>query len=61
MGRNGRNVTDARTAPDAGVIHSHSDYPDFFLNLYRLLDNQVLHVRYRPRFLRMLATFLSST
>ena len=39
---------------------ARSDYPNFFLNLYRLLDNQVLHVRYRPRFLRMLDTFLLS-
>lgn len=38
-----------------------SDYPNFFLKLYRLLSPQVMHVRYRPRFLRMLVTFLSST
>lgn len=40
---------------------SCSDYPNFYRNLYRLLDNEVMHVRYRARFLRMLDLFLQST
>ena len=46
---------------DADIASRYRDYPNFFLNLYRLMDVQVLHVRYRPRFLRMLDTFLTST
>ncbi|KAG0146448.1 hypothetical protein CROQUDRAFT_44474 [Cronartium quercuum f. sp. fusiforme G11] len=37
------------------------DYPAFYTRLYALLDRSVLHVRHRPRFFRMLNTFLSST
>lgn len=40
---------------------SYRDYPDFYTKLYGMLDRQVLHVRYRARFLRMLDLFLSST
>ena len=36
------------------------EYPNFFKKLYNLLDEEALHVRYRPRFMRMLDTFLSS-
>ncbi|EGG12216.1 uncharacterized protein MELLADRAFT_70703 [Melampsora larici-populina 98AG31] len=37
------------------------DYPAFYTRLYALLDGSVLHARHRPRFFRMLNTFLSST
>lgn len=37
------------------------DYPDFYPALYALLTRDVLHVRYRSRFFRLLETFLGST
>ncbi|GAA6062902.1 hypothetical protein JCM10212_004351 [Sporobolomyces blumeae] len=37
------------------------EFPDFFSKLYSLLDRSVLHVRYRPRFFRLLDIFLSSS
>ncbi|GAA5845410.1 hypothetical protein JCM3766R1_006544 [Sporobolomyces carnicolor] len=37
------------------------EYPDFYTKLYSLLDRSVLHVRYRPRFFRLLDIFLSSS
>jgi len=37
------------------------DYPNFFAKLYALLDRDLLHVRYRSRFFRLLDTFLAST
>lgn len=36
------------------------DYPRFYDRLYALLDANVLHVRYRARFFRLLDTFLRS-
>lgn len=39
----------------------HSEYPDFYTKLYSLLDRSVLHVRYRPRFFRLLDIFMSSS
>jgi hypothetical protein len=38
----------------------NSEYPNFFTKLYQLLDDDLLHVRYRPRFMRMLDVFLAS-
>ncbi|KAK9700369.1 Maturation and nuclear export of 40S ribosomal subunits interacting protein [Basidiobolus ranarum] len=44
------------------LIHEHNlDYPDFYKKLYALLDRNVLHVKYRSRFFRLLDLFLSST
>ncbi|ORY23793.1 CBF/Mak21 family-domain-containing protein [Naematelia encephala] len=37
------------------------DYPNFYQRLYGLLDCDVLHVKYRARFFRLLDTFLSSS
>ncbi|KAL7423402.1 Maturation and nuclear export of 40S ribosomal subunits interacting protein [Cryptotrichosporon argae] len=37
------------------------DYPNFYTRLYGLLDADVLHVKYRARFFRLLDTFLRST
>lgn len=37
------------------------DYPHFYPALYALLTRDVLHVRYRSRFFRLLETFLGST
>ncbi|EIW68520.1 hypothetical protein TREMEDRAFT_74076 [Tremella mesenterica DSM 1558] len=36
------------------------DYPQFYKRLYGMLDNEVLHVKYRARFFRLLDTFLAS-
>lgn len=38
-----------------------SDYPDFYKRLYALFDDNVMHVKYRPRFFRLVDLFLSST
>ncbi|KAM0748140.1 CBF-domain-containing protein [Meredithblackwellia eburnea MCA 4105] len=37
------------------------EFPDFYTRLYGLLDREVLHVRYRPRFFRLLEIFMSSS
>ncbi|GAA5821486.1 hypothetical protein JCM3770_000595, partial [Rhodotorula araucariae] len=37
------------------------EYPDFYTKLYSLLDRSVLHVRYRPRFFRLLDIFMLSS
>ncbi|KAK9460198.1 CBF/Mak21 family-domain-containing protein [Lipomyces oligophaga] len=37
------------------------DYPNFYAKLYALLDRNVMHVKYRSRFFRLLELFLSST
>ncbi|KWU46226.1 CBF-domain-containing protein [Rhodotorula sp. JG-1b] len=44
------------------LIQKHGlEYPDFYTKLYSLLDRSVLHVRYRPRFFRLLDIFMSSS
>lgn len=49
----------------AGVFHlmqeKNLDYPSFFLKLYSLLDDGVLHSKHRSRFFRLLDTFMAST
>ncbi|KAI7871719.1 CBF/Mak21 family-domain-containing protein [Spinellus fusiger] len=43
------------------LITEHNlDYPDFYPKLYNLLDRNILHVKYRSRFFRLLDIFLSS-
>jgi U3 small nucleolar RNA-associated protein 19 len=42
-------------------LSSSSDYPDFYTRLYAVLDRNILHVKYRARFFRLLELFLSST
>ncbi|GAA6007681.1 hypothetical protein JCM10207_004838 [Rhodosporidiobolus poonsookiae] len=37
------------------------EFPDFYTKLYSLLDRSVLHVRYRPRFFRLLDIFMMSS
>ncbi|KAK9379040.1 CBF/Mak21 family-domain-containing protein [Kockiozyma suomiensis] len=37
------------------------DYPNFYTKLYALLDRNILHVKHRSRFFRLLDLFLSST
>ncbi|GAA5917434.1 hypothetical protein JCM5296_001624 [Sporobolomyces johnsonii] len=44
------------------LMQKHNlEYPDFYTKLYSLLDRSVMHVRYRPRFFRLLDVFLSSS
>ncbi|KAI8919036.1 CBF/Mak21 family-domain-containing protein [Powellomyces hirtus] len=44
------------------LITEHNlDYPDFYIKLYALFDKNLLHVKYRSRFLRLVDLFLSST
>jgi len=44
------------------LIQKHGlEFPDFFTKLYSLLDRDVLHVRYRPRFFRLLEIFMGSS
>ncbi|ORZ19354.1 CBF/Mak21 family-domain-containing protein [Absidia repens] len=43
------------------LITEHNlDYPDFYSKLYTLLDRNLLHMKYRSRFFRLLELFLSS-
>ncbi|KAG2211667.1 hypothetical protein INT47_008764 [Mucor saturninus] len=43
------------------LITEHGlDYPDFYKKLYSLLDRNLMHVKYRSRFFRLLELFLSS-
>ncbi|QEU61775.1 Noc4 [Kluyveromyces lactis] len=37
------------------------EYPNFYSKLYQLLTPELMHVKYRSRFFRLLDTFLSST
>jgi U3 small nucleolar RNA-associated protein 19 len=37
------------------------DYPSFYYKLYTLLDDGLLHSKYRSRFFRLMDTFMSST
>ena len=48
-----------------GIFHlmtKHNlDYPEFYPKLYSLLDEDVMHSKYRNRFFRLLDTFMNST
>ncbi|KAJ6257721.1 hypothetical protein Dda_7509 [Drechslerella dactyloides] len=44
------------------LMMSHNlDYPNFFPKLYALLDRDLMHVKYRSRFFRLLESFLNSS
>jgi len=43
------------------IISRNLDYPDFYSRLYTLLDQDILHSKYRSRFLRHLDIFLAPT
>ncbi|KAF3938522.1 hypothetical protein ABW19_dt0207081 [Dactylella cylindrospora] len=44
------------------LMMSHNlDYPNFFPKLYALLDRDLMHVKYRSRFFRLLELFLNSS
>lgn len=40
---------------------SNLEYPNFYQKLYQLLTPDLMHVKYRPRFFRLMELFLSST
>jgi len=43
------------------IAEKNLDYPSFYLKLYSLLDESLLHSKHRSRFFRLLDTFMSST
>ncbi|KAL5121333.1 Maturation and nuclear export of 40S ribosomal subunits interacting protein [Pleosporales sp. CAS-2024a] len=43
------------------ISEKNLDYPSFYLKLYSLLDDTLLHSKHRSRFFRLLDTFMSST
>ncbi|KAJ3295884.1 hypothetical protein HK104_002224 [Borealophlyctis nickersoniae] len=44
------------------LITKHNlDYPDFYTKLYALFDRNLMHVKYRSRFFRLVDLFLSSS
>lgn len=43
------------------IIGHNLDYPLFYHKLYALIDQNILHVKYRSRFFRLVDTFLSSS
>lgn len=43
------------------ISEKNLDYPSFYLKLYSLLDEGLLHSKHRSRFFRLLDTFMSSS
>ncbi|KTW31440.1 hypothetical protein T552_00082 [Pneumocystis carinii B80] len=44
------------------LIQNHNlDYPNFYTKLYTLFDENLFHIRYRGRFIKLVDLFLSST
>jgi len=43
------------------IAEKNLDYPSFYLKLYSLLDDGLLHSKHRSRFFRLLDTFMAST
>lgn len=43
------------------MISRNLDYPDFYPRLYSLIDQDILHSKYRSRFLRHIDNFLAPT
>ncbi|KAJ4992052.1 cbf mak21 family protein [Stagonosporopsis vannaccii] len=43
------------------ISEKNLDYPSFYLKLYSLLDEGLLHSKHRSRFFRLLDTFMAST
>ncbi|OAL07414.1 CBF-domain-containing protein [Phaeosphaeriaceae sp. SRC1lsM3a] len=43
------------------ISEKNLDYPSFYIKLYSLLDEGLLHSKHRSRFFRLLDTFMSST
>jgi len=44
------------------LINEHNlDYPDFYLNLFKIIDSSIFHMKYKSRFFHSIDLFLSST
>lgn len=43
------------------MVKNNLEYPNFYQKLYQLLTPQLMHVKYRPRFFRLMDIFLAST
>lgn len=43
------------------MLRYNLEYPNFFIKLYQLITPNLMHVKYRARFFRLMDTFLSST
>ena len=43
------------------MLRFNLEYPNFYLKLYQLITPNLMHVKYRARFFRLLDTFLAST
>lgn len=43
------------------MLRYNLEYPNFYLKLYQLITPNLMHVKYRARFFRLLDTFLAST
>ena len=43
------------------ISEKNLDYPSFYLKLYSLLDDGLMHSKHRSRFFRLLDTFMSSS
>lgn len=43
------------------MLRFNLEYPNFYVKLYQLITPGLMHVKYRPRFFRLLDTFLAST
>ncbi|QLQ79871.1 hypothetical protein HG537_0C05200 [Torulaspora globosa] len=43
------------------MLRFNLEYPNFYKKLYQLITPSLMHVKYRPRFFRLLDTFLAST
>ncbi|CCD23613.1 ribosome biosynthesis protein NOC4 NDAI_0B05800 [Naumovozyma dairenensis CBS 421] len=67
-------LTDSYNLEDAGVIpilalnglfelmkRYNLEYPNFYTKLYQLITPNLMHVKYRPRFFRLMDIFLSSS
>uniref|UniRef100_A0A7M5XBQ3 CCAAT-binding factor domain-containing protein n=1 Tax=Clytia hemisphaerica TaxID=252671 RepID=A0A7M5XBQ3_9CNID len=44
------------------LINEHNlDYPDFYTNLYKIIDASIFHMKYKSRFFHYIDMFLTST
>lgn len=43
------------------MVKNNLEYPNFYQKLYQLLTPELMHIKYRPRFFRLMDIFLTST
>lgn len=43
------------------MVKNNLEYPNFYQKLYQLITPELMHVKYRPRFFRLMDIFLAST